>query len=349
MPAAKSLINYWTSSDLSRLIKGTLGNAEPIGYSQENLTYWQVLQAEIIRLNTRGVYHLPQLQPIQTRMLDELPLEPDDGSSTYIPFRRCLGLLADLLTLFRRKVTNVHGPECWNKASLLFEDDPRSNMLFGLLRDVSAAPRLQTVDCLERISRTGIRFAQLGTTRARFRSRDCGMEALVRISTKMLAFLGWEFVNTAPSVGETSRVTVDVDAGKRVILRYKGNRVELRDRDKDCFLLLFCHDTKMLTYEELWHGLIEKDTGKGYKQNPKGGGPPDLLRQIKCHLNKRITQHLGRPPVGGFWIERIPREGYQLNRSSLVWQWAKGVPDRAYERTLDPSVIDRESTRGYRR
>jgi hypothetical protein len=237
---------------------------------------------------------------------------------------------------------------------MLFEDEPRSSLLFGLLRDVSAAPRSEAVDILERVSRKGLRLDQLGITRARFRSRDCGVEALVRISTKMLFFLQYlkpadPAPATAPTPVETSRVIVDALTTNIVTLRHKGKEAKLSGRNKELFTALFWAKSKMVTYENLWELLIGRKSGKAYRQDLKGGGPPALLRKIKSKLHQKLAKRLGQPPVGEFWVEAVEHEGYQLNHASLIWQKAMDALDRPNELPIDPGQADRRSSKGYRR
>jgi hypothetical protein len=153
----------------------------------------------------------------------------------------------------------------------------------------------------------------------------------------------------APAPVETSRVTVDALTTDVVTLRRKGKEAKLSRRSREFFLALFWVDRKMVTFRDLWEKLVGVKTGRAYRQDPKGGGPPELLRKIKSTLNKQITKGLGRPPVGEFWIEAVEREGYRLNRASLVWQEAMGALHRSNELPVDPSHADRRSSNGYRR
>ena len=348
-----SVLNFWNSSEVTRIVKHALADIESQGKNQGDTLRRCSLKSAIIDLNTKGRFLLPPpFFPPRPYCIDQLPSNPDDGAANYIPFRQCLGVVAELLTLFRTKVEQAHGQECWQRTAILFEDGPRSRLRFGLLRDVSAAPRSQAIDILERVSRKGLRLEQLGITRARFRSRDCGLEALVRISTKMLVFLDHlkpadPAPTTAPAPAATSRVTVDTLTKNVVTLRHKGKEAKLSGREREFFLALFWSDNKLLAFDSLWKKLIEDETGKRYRQDPKGGGPPARLRRIKCNTNKKIAKCLGHAPDGQHWINAVKREGYQLNRTSLIWQKSMDAVDRPNELPIDPGQADRRSSKGY--
>ncbi len=142
---------------------------------------------------------------------------------------------------------------------------------------------------------------------------------------------------------------MDAAAGNLVRLRFNGIPLELSGRDREFFLFLFWKESKSATYKEIWDKLIQDKSGKGYRQDPNGGGPPDTLRRIKCNANGKFMDAFGDPPTGAFWIEKVKGYGYRLNQESLVWQQARGRPDRSNELPLEPKVLDRRKGKGYRR
>ncbi|MEZ6142074.1 MAG: hypothetical protein R3B84_16030 [Zavarzinella sp.] len=325
-----SLRNFWDSPEVFHITDSFLSKI-----SKDESIQLRSLPKAIRYYNTKGriLFRKPFCNTFAC--LDAIP-DPDDGSTTYIEFRKSLGIFADLLKMFREKVEQEFGKECWKKPEELLEDEPKKRLLFDLLVKVSGSPRSDAIDYLENVSRKGIRHYYFDIEQAKFRSRDCGFEHLVKISKWMVRVLELSKPTdpappNEPTLVAKRRATVDVVNSNAVKIQYNNKICILSGRKRELFLKLFHSINKFASHENIWNHIFRNECRSTYKPNPKGGGPPDNLRQIKSKLDRKLLVDIGLPPQGTSWITSLKNQGYVLNQS-ITWQ-IKGyfISDRSPE------------------
>lgn len=346
MHAPHSLSSFWKSREVASLVAHAMKHKDPGWKPTPDAPAWMDLRREIIRSNTKGTYLVPpSLELTRSYCIDQLPFEKDDGAASYLRFRYLLGTFADLLSLLREKISKAFDETAWQRAAVSFHEDAQSRTLFSFFREVSAADRPQAVDCLERVSRRGLRVEWPGALESWICPRDCGVEALVGISTQMLTHLAHTTEQTRradlpPSPEARKRVIIDSKGPNLIQLRFAGKVAELRGSARKLFVVLFWNEAGVVPFETIWKALFEERSGKPYRQDRKGG-PPPRLRTAKCSLERTLRQEFGRPPGRDSWIEGVKGQGYRLNRISVTWQQAKGSQLPFF--TIDPTDLDRRS------
>lgn len=328
MSTANSLTSFWTSREVTGLIVRAITHKNPDWQLSSGVPAWVELRREIIKSNSRGTYLVPpSLELTRSYCIDQLPFEKDDGAASYLRFRYLLGVFADLLSLVRQNIEKAHGRDAWQRASTIVGNNAESRTLFRFLGEVSTAPRPQAVHCLESVSRRGLVIKWPGGVRSGFWSRDCGMEALVKISQSVLHSLGEEQVSDAAE-GENRRKHVTVkSAGPNLVeLRHQGQLVQLRGNLRVLFLYLFWNKDRVVPFKELWTLLYLKKTRHEYKPD-KRGGPPTCMRRTKGDLESKLREVFGAPKGRRFWFEPHQGCGYRLNVASVDWQAAVGNID----------------------
>jgi hypothetical protein len=348
MSHVQPLSGFWTSNEVSFQISQAMLCQDPNWSIVAPGEPWEILRQVIIHLNTKGEYQIPPpLTPPHGYCIEQLPFPRDDGSSTYTRLRFYLGVFVDLVVSLGRRITECFGRDSWTVVSDLLIEDAENRRLVLLLRDITLAPRPAAINWLEQISRKGIRTEWQAGFYSGFWCRDCGVEALVTISTKMVAFLEQSkhiSINNSAMISpqERSRVTVDSAGPNLVRLIYLGKEVRLTGMVRGLFVLLFWGQDNIVAFETIWRAIYETKTRRIYRPEQRGA-PPAKMRRLKCSLEKRIRVGFGRPPGGHYWIEAEKGHGYLLNRISVNWQKLKGCSDRPPFLTVDPSGLDRRS------
>ena len=184
----------------------------------------------------------------------------------HLQFIFYLQLFADLLAGFRLAIEDVNGRECWTTAQAHFDEDARSRTLFRFLREVSAAPKMHAIYCLEQISRRGIRIVWPGRLTTCIRTPDCGVEDFVKTCSMMEDVLHKvKNIETAQTdcvlKEEGKRVTVDSAGPKLIKLRFGGKDVDLGGDPRQLFLMLLWATDKLVPFNMIWQALFESRTG----------------------------------------------------------------------------------------
>jgi hypothetical protein len=142
-----------------------------------------------------------------------------------------------------------------------------------------------------------------------------------------------------PDADERKRVTIDAGGENVAVLRFNGRTVELSGMSRTFFLHLLWGENKVVSFEEIWKLHFEERAGHGYRSDHRGA-PPARLRKIKSELDLALRRQFGKPPGRRFWVERVKRQGYRLNRASVIWHTVNDFQDRFRLFTLDPRRAD---------
>jgi hypothetical protein len=309
---------------------------------------WMDLRQEIMT-NTHGRKIIPPpLVPPRTYCIDQVPFEKDDSVASYLRYRYLVGVVADLLSLFRQKVEKEHNANAWETASVIFKEDAERWTLFQFLRQVSAAERSQAVHCLNSISKQGLEVTWPGKIRSCFWSNDCGLKALVGISETMIKHL----TRRRPGSGKTragsskrlARLKKHAQIGLDTNRTKVGHLVCLKTHGREPLDLAAKASTLMTML--MREGLVASDEilcnmlwpGKHPGNWEKGA--LNSLKTLVGSVNKKLINSWGNPPNKDGWICRKQNDAYFLN-ASVRWAY---VTEKDYKknasRSVDPSKLD---------